>query len=506
MRRSAPECYGPSGFLSLTGAPMTAEAASPSGTTERLRVFISAKSADYEHAQRVYRHLREARIPTFFSQESLPELGNTAYLEEIDRALAEVDHMIVVTTSVEHVLAPWVAAEWRFFINEQRSGRKRGNLMTVVVGGLEFAELPPSLRQYECLRLEPGSLDVLLRYVAGSTERGRAAEAPLPRRRTFRPVATFGGKTRVNVLAVRRDEPAIACGGFDGAVRLYEADTRTRRATLTSERYQLAGTEGLVTALAFSPDGTRVASGQIDGVIHVWDVDSGGEIPAGITHKAVVSGLGFLAGGRTLVSAGKSGELKISDIEALRSGPETLPRLPPIVDLALHPGRNWLITGLVEPATRRYGFQILEASPGFRVLTFARVASGITCLAVSPDGRFLAAGNPDGAVRLYDTGAIDEAIAGHRGEITLQSLPLVGQGIRPPHQKPVKSVAFLPDGRGYISTALGNTIALWDVETRKPALQVQGEPDEMFAGAHLLGDGRTLVAALSDGRVRLWES
>lgn len=42
---------------------------------------------------------------------------------------------------------------------------QRGNLVTVVVGALQPAALPPSLRYYEVIPFERRSLDKLLRYV-----------------------------------------------------------------------------------------------------------------------------------------------------------------------------------------------------------------------------------------------------------------------------------------------------------------------------------------------------
>lgn len=75
--------------------------------------------------------------------------------------------MIVVTSSRENVEASWVEAEWGFFVNEMRSGRKSGNLVTVVAGELRVADLPPSLRCYEVLPLNTESLAKLLRYVSG---------------------------------------------------------------------------------------------------------------------------------------------------------------------------------------------------------------------------------------------------------------------------------------------------------------------------------------------------
>jgi hypothetical protein len=131
------------------------------------RVFISARSSDYRAAGQVYRFLTAAGVPAFFSQESLPALGVSDYRKQIDEALDRVEHMVVVASSGENVRASWVEAEWGFFINEKRSGRKTGNLVTVVVGGLAPAALPPSLRQYEVIPIE--SLQTLLRYVAAAS-------------------------------------------------------------------------------------------------------------------------------------------------------------------------------------------------------------------------------------------------------------------------------------------------------------------------------------------------
>lgn len=50
---------------------------------------------------------------------------------EIDLALDSARHLVVVTNCVDNVLASWVEAEWRVFINENRSGRKTGNAITL---------------------------------------------------------------------------------------------------------------------------------------------------------------------------------------------------------------------------------------------------------------------------------------------------------------------------------------------------------------------------------------
>jgi len=91
-------------------------------------IFLSAKREDYVSANRVYSHLTEHGYSVFFSDQTLPRMGNSDYRREIDRALEQAKHLIVVTSRKEYVESKWVEAEWGSFINEKRSGRKDGIL------------------------------------------------------------------------------------------------------------------------------------------------------------------------------------------------------------------------------------------------------------------------------------------------------------------------------------------------------------------------------------------
>jgi hypothetical protein len=47
-------------------------------------------------------------------------------------------------------------------------------------------------------------------------------------------------------------------------------------------------------------------------------------------------------------------------------------------------------------------------------------------------------------------------------------------------------------------------LIVWDLATARPSIRLQGAASESFVGAAILGDA-TVVAALADGRLRLWE-
>jgi serine/threonine protein kinase len=142
----------------------------------RPHIFISAKSEDYEYASRIYEYLVSKGIPAFFSERSLRRLASADYRREIDQALDAVAHLILVASSAANATSPWVEAEWGFFVNEKRSGRKAGNLVTVAVGALKPGDLPPALRYYEVLPYADDNLPRLLEYVSEVPDHGTAYE------------------------------------------------------------------------------------------------------------------------------------------------------------------------------------------------------------------------------------------------------------------------------------------------------------------------------------------
>jgi tetratricopeptide (TPR) repeat protein len=129
-------------------------------------IFISSKSADYQQVVKLYDFLISHKRNVFFSQESLPQMGNADYREEIDKAIDQAKHMIVVGSSVENILSPWVKDEWGAFVIEKRSGRKPGsNLITLIIGSVKIDELPISLRMNEVIPFDTEKFSAILNYL-----------------------------------------------------------------------------------------------------------------------------------------------------------------------------------------------------------------------------------------------------------------------------------------------------------------------------------------------------
>jgi hypothetical protein len=128
-------------------------------------VFICHNNRDFSYAKEVYDFLTAHDKHVFLSEITLPTLGSCDYMKEIDFALEKAGNMIIVGSHSDHITSSWVEAEWRIFINEKRSGRKDGNVITITTEKLAIEDLPPSLRYYEVLPFSPQHFEKILRYI-----------------------------------------------------------------------------------------------------------------------------------------------------------------------------------------------------------------------------------------------------------------------------------------------------------------------------------------------------
>jgi WD40 repeat protein/serine/threonine protein kinase len=165
-----------------------------------------------------------------------------------------------------------------------------------------------------------------------------------------------------------------------------------------NEPLHLRGHTGRIQYLAFSPDGSRLASADDHMTVKVWDVATGREIGTLRGHTSDIRCLAFSADGARLASAGHDAQIRIWDVQ---SAQELLSIARPwgheILALDFSPdGRRLAVAGLHAVVT------LWDTESGQDVLDLPCHQMLVTSVKFSPNGRYLAAVIDDGTVRVWD--------------------------------------------------------------------------------------------------------
>jgi WD40 repeat protein len=330
----------------------------------------------------------------------------------------------------------------------------------------------------------------------------------------------------------------VASAGADRTVRVW-------RATGRQDATVLHGHTEPVTAVAFAPDGRRLASLSVEGsggvlqlgddTVRVWEVDPEATLPVLRGHTSYVYPVAFSPDGRWLASGGWDGKVQLWDA-ATGEQCATLPHPLYVHSLAFLPDSQGLVTGsygddrlrIWDVTTARFLRKIPGPGPIFRSLTVSpdgrRVAAWADgppqlrvsdlrsgeqlfaaagrSLAYSPDGRWLAIvrAEDENTVVLLDA-RTHETVAYFRG-----------------HKKYVQSATFSPDSRRLASCSQDRTVRLWEVDPltlpSSPAARgegevrgcqvLQGHSGDLFAAA-FHPDGTRLATAGRDQGIWLWD-
>jgi WD40 repeat protein len=240
---------------------------------------------------------------------------------------------------------------------------------------------------------------------------------------------------------------AVACSRrradrpLEGLIRIWDTNTG-------QERPPLQERPAPVHAVAFSGNG-RLASGSDNGTIRIWDVTSGQATHTLRGHTSSVWAVGF-AGDRHLASGSDDGTIRIWDLTSYQ---ELMALRAPscVLGLALSPSGSELAA-----ASRDGSVQIWDTDSGQVRIDVTGPGSGVSAVAYSLSGERLATAHWDGAIKVWDV----------KTGMELLTLPACHGA--------ASCLAFSTDGRQLLVGA-GSSILIADAAPLIPARREQRE-------------------------------
>ena len=303
---------------------------------------------------------------------------------------------------------------------------------------------------------------------------------------------------------------------------IYEAET-------ADELNLLTGHTKAVSSVAFSPDGTTLASGSYDGTVRLWDMGSGREIHTLTGHTKAVSSVAFSPDGATLASGSYDGTVSLWDVAtgteryALKGHTRSIRSID---DVTFNHDGTMLASAGVFNALRLW-----EVANGTEIRTIAAGRNGVFSVAFSPITNTLASGGHDKTVRVWDadTGAELHTLEGHTHHVSHVVFSPAADVLASAtgshwdttirvwdadtgaelhtltgHIDGISDLTFNPSGDILTSASVDNSIRLWDVNS---GTELRTFVDHTAYGDSLLyPDRKVQVSINADYSIRLWEA
>jgi WD40 repeat protein len=289
-----------------------------------------------------------------------------------------------------------------------------------------------------------------------------------------------GHSNWVTGVAFTANGTHLASGSWDQTVKMWDVTTGLPVGTVSDDTQY-------VQALTSSRDGRYLAAENSRDTVTVWDIAANKAIHTFPTDRRVIANgnnwvysIAFSPDNRLLASGMDDKTVRIWDVQSGQAVRDLTAGHRSVIYVAFSPDGRYIATGGTEKS-----IIIWDVANGEPVRKLTGHKKMVYTAAFSPDGRYLASASADKTVKIWDLQAGREIhnLIGHDGLVT--------------------TVTFSPDGRWLASGSWDKTIRIWDVESGAPLQTLTGNTRSIYSIA-FDPQGRWIASGSEDGTIRLW--
>ena len=287
----------------------------------------------------------------------------------------------------------------------------------------------------------------------------------------------FAHRKTVSAISLSGDRQFFVSSSKDGNVKLWR--TYTGRVLATLKNNSIA-----INDIALSNNGKILITANQDGKINFWNLENRKFLQTLSSkfsgHKDKIIALVLDSYTNSLITCGADNLVIIWDLNQGKKIREIPCTSGDITCLAIKENQGYFCHGGKERQLR-----IREITTG-KVLRSLRGDSEVLTLAFSRDGKFLAAGQINCQIQIWNL------------KTGNKHCTLIG------HQDRISSLTFSHDNQTLVSGSWDNTIKLWDIATATLKDTLTGHSDKVSA-LTITPDKKTIISGSKDCSIKIWQ-
>lgn len=278
-------------------------------------------------------------------------------------------------------------------------------------------------------------------------------------------------------VAISANGMTIASSSFSdiGKIRMYNLETGEYDKTITTNNTNIY-------ELLFLPDSSRIAAGDRNGDIHIWDMNSGEFLKKLSGKIGYITSLDSSENGLYLLCGSSEEIIQVWAVEIEMLIRTYNQNIDAISKVTFSPDGSTFSSASISEGT----IYFWDLENGNLLNTISGHTNYSRSVVFSPDGQFLATtvmADDTVNVRNVQTGEIHLSLKGHT-------------------QRPY-SLAYLQNGEILASGSYNGQIIFWDMNTGKILDQIRGHRQNV-SSLSLIPEGNTLVSGGWDSMINFW--